>query len=246
MERTQARFADRLQAMGVDPSAMPAITIRYGHPDELRRQQDGSYVITASRRTQNKRHQLNKTKLWHHTRQALGMAYLDAMAVNRPELHHQLQSELDPSHQATKRMLVNHLAAAKGTVERLGLSLQLSIWHSVPQRLINRQSAEELGQASFQTLKDWRTEAAFVLAEAHKSGWDGMADRNTKARGKLRSAITRQKNQLDNMGVLQKVSARLSGKRRKIIREIMTKEAKLRSIDQLEQRQRILNLHFPL
>ena len=48
------------------------------------------------------------------------------------------------------------------------------------------------------------------------------------------------------MSVLQGVSARLSGKRRKIIREIMAKEAKLRSIDQLEQRQRVLRQHFPL
>ena len=216
------------------------------HPDGLRRNRDGSYTITASRRTQNKRHQLNKTKLWQHTRKALSMAYLDALAEARPDLHHQLQSELDASHKATKRMLVQHLAGASGAVERLGLSLQFSIWNSVPQRLVKQSSAEEFGQASFETLKDWRAEAVFVLAEAHKSGWDGMTERNTKAQRKLKSGITRQKNQLDKMNIWQGVSARLSGKRRKIIREIMAKEAKLRSIDQLEQRQRVLRQHFPL
>jgi len=246
MAKTQARFADRLQAMGVDPTAMPKVKILYGHPDGMRRNRDGSYTITASRRTQNKRHQLNKTKLWQHTRQALSLAYLDALAEAKPEMHHKLQSELDASHKATKRMLVQHLAGASYALDRLSLSLQLSVWHSVPQNLVKKQSAEEFGQASFATLKDWRSEAAFVLAEAHKSGWDGMAERNTKARRKLKSAVTRAKNQIDQMGTFKRLGARLSGKRRRIIREIMAREDKLRSIDHLEQRQRILRRHFPL
>lgn len=114
------------------------------------------------------------------------------------------------------------------------------------QTALSCQLAPDAGQASFATLKDWRSEAAFVLAEAHKSGWDGMAARNTKARRKLKSAITRQKNQFDKMGTVARLGARLSGKRRRIIREIMAKEAKLQSIDQLERRQRVLRRHFPL
>ena len=142
--------------------------------------------------------------------------------------------------------LINQLASAAGPIERLGLSLQLFIWHSVPKRLTKKRSAEEFGQASFATLKDWRSEAAFVLAEAHKSGWDGMAARNTKARRKLKGAITRQKTQFDKMVTVARLGARLSGKRRRIIREIMAQKAKLQSIDQLERRQRVLRRHFPL
>ncbi|MDJ0627632.1 MAG: hypothetical protein QNJ44_05185 [Rhodobacter sp.] len=246
LQRTRARFADRLQVMGFDPSAMPQVAIRYGHPDGLRRNRDGSFTITASRKPQNKRHQLNKTRLWQHMRQAMSLAYLDALAEARPDLHHQLQSELDESHKATKQLLVQSLARASTTVERLGLSLQLSIWHSVPQKLIKRKAAEEFGQASFETLKDWRSEAAFVLAEGHKSGWRGMAERNSKARRKLKSAITRQRNQIDRMGAVERLGARLSGKRRRIIREIMAKEDQLRAIDQLERRQQVLRRHFPL
>ena len=83
------------------------------------------------------------------------------------------------------------------------------------------------------------------MAEAHKSGWEGMAGRNKKARRKLKSAITRQRNEIDQMGALERLSARLSGKRRRIIREIMVKEEQLRGIDQLEQRQKVLQRHFP-
>ena len=36
MHRTQERFAERLQAVGVDPSAMPTVTIEYDHPDGIR------------------------------------------------------------------------------------------------------------------------------------------------------------------------------------------------------------------
>lgn len=143
-------------------------------------------------------------------------------------------------------MLVTSLASAMTPMERLSLSLQLSIWHSVPQKLVNRQSAEALGQASFSTLKDWRTEAVFVLAEAHKSGWDGMTVRNNMARRKLKSAITRQRNEIDGMSMIERLSARLSGKRRCLIRQIMAKEKQLRGIDQLERRQQVLQRHFPL
>lgn len=246
LRRTQARFAARLQAMGVNTDAMPKVEITYGHPDGLRRNRDGSYTITTSRRTQNKRHQLNKTKLWQHTRQAMSMAYLDALAEARPDLHHALQSELDASHQSTKRILITQLASAAGPVERFGLSLQLSLWHSVPQKLANRQSAEELGQASFTTLKDWRSEAAFVLAEVHKSGWHGMAARQSKASRKLKTAITKRRNEIDRMSMAQRLSARLSGKRRRLIREIMAEEKKLRALGQLRGRVSLLKRHFPL
>jgi hypothetical protein len=232
--------------MNVAPKAMPDITITYGHPDGFCRNRDGSYTITASRRTQNKRHQLNKTKLWQHTRQCLSLAYLDALANERPDLHHQLQSELDASHQATKRLLIGHLAKASSSIERLSLSLQLKVWNSVPQKLVRKRTAEEYGQASFRTLTDWRTEAAFVLAEAHKSGWDGMRSRKTKVRRKLKGAITRRRNQLENLNAAQRLGARLSGKRRRLIREILSAEGKLGSIAHLERRQHLLQRHFPV
>lgn len=246
LSKTQTRFSDRLEAMGVDPSAMPKVEIVYGHPDGMRRNRDGSYTITAARKPQNKRHQINKTKLWRHTRQATSMAYLDALVEAQPDVHHRLQSELEQSHRETKRLLVQSLAQASSPMEKLSLSLQLFIWHSVPQKLVKRKTAEEFGQASFETLKDWRTEAAFVLAEAHKSGWQGMANRNKKARRKLRTAISRQRNEIDRMGMIERLSVRLSGKRRRIIREIIAKEKQMRGIDQLEHRQKVLKRHFPL
>ena len=247
LERTGTRFARRLQAMGVDPSAMPEVTIRYGHPDRLEPRPDGSYVVYASRRTQNQRHQLNKTKLWSHYRQALAGAYLNALATDQPEVHHQLRVQLDASHQATTRWLLQSLAVAQTPVQRLGLSLQLRLWHRLPQQLTKKQSAEMFGQASFSTVNDWRREAAFVLAEAHRpGGWQGFADRQQAATRRLKSAITRRRNQLDRMGWGQRFAARLSGKRRRLLREIMAHEARLRVVEQLDRRLTVLRHHFPL
>ena len=247
VERTGTRFAWQLQQHGVNPAAMPQITIRYGHPDRLEQRRDGSYVVYASRRTQNKRHQLNKTKLWSHYRQALANAYLDALTQQQPRVHHQLQVQLDASHQATTRLLAQSLATAQSPLQRLGLSLQLRLWHRLPQSIVKKQSAEMFGQASSSAVNDWRREAAFVLAEAQRpGGWQGFVDRQQSARRKLKSAITRRRNQLDRMSWGQKVSARLSGKRRRLLREIMAHEQRLQAVDQLDQRLTVLRQHFPL
>ena len=247
VERTGARFARQLQLHGANPTAMPQITIRYGHPDRMEQRRDGSYVVYASRRTQNKRHQLNKTKLWSHYRQALANAYLDTLAQQQPGVHHQLQVQLDASHHATTRLLAQSLAASQSPLQRMGLSLQLRLWHRLPQSIVKKQSAEMFGQATKSTVNDWRREAAFVLAEAQRpGGWQGFADRQQSARRKLKSAITRRRNQLDRMSWGQQLSARLSGQRRRLLREIIAHEQRLQAVDQLDQRLTVLRQHFPL
>ncbi len=247
IERSHKRFAVALQQAGGDPTTMPEVTIRYGHPDRLERRRDGSYVVYASRRTQNKRHQLNKTALWRNYRQALASAYLDGLATDQPGAHHQLRTQLDASHRDTTRLLVRNLAAASSPVERLGLSLQLRLWHRAPQRLQKKTSPESFGQVSFGTVNDWRREAVIVLAEAQRpGGWAGYAERQARAQRQLKSAITRRRNKIDNMGFGQRLSARLSGKRRRILREIMAKEAQLQAVDQLDHRLAVLRQHFPL
>lgn len=226
IERTHTRFVSALQKAGGSPTTMPEVTIRYGHPNRLERRRDGSYVVYASRRTQNKQHQLNKTALWRNYRRALASAYLDSLAADQPEKHHQLQARLDSSHRDTTRLLVQSLATASSPVERLGLSLQLRFWNRLPQRLQKKSAAESFGQVSFGTVNDWRREAVIVLAEAQRpGGWAGFAERQAKAQRQLKSAITRRRNKIDNMGFGQRLSARLSDKRRRILREIMAKEA---------------------
>lgn len=247
LKATHAKYGQQLKDQRINPAVMPDVKIAYGHPDGLKRNRDGSYTVTVSRRTQNKRHQINKTQLWKHYRQALASATLDAIADDQPALHHQLQTALDDSHKATTRALQTALAYTASPVQRLGLSLQLTIWQKVPRQLHRKGAAQDVGQASFDTVGDWRGEAAFVLAEARRSkgGWPALEAEAKASQRKHKAAITRRRNQLDDMTKLQSLSARLSGKRRKIIREMMAAEAKLAASKQLSQRIAILRQHFP-
>jgi len=111
---------------------------------------------------------------------------------------------------------------------------------------MKRQTRGGFGWRRYARAKGGGSEAGVVWREGNNAGWAGRAERNAKARRKSRREFTRQKTQLDKMGLAARLGARLSGKRRRIIREVMAKEAKLRSIDQLEQRQRVLRRHFPL
>lgn len=243
---THARYGRDLKAHRINPAAMPDVKIAYGHPDSLKRNRDGSYTVTVSRRTQNKRHQVNKSKMWQHYRQALASATMDAIATDRPELHHQLQTALDDSHKETTRQLISALKHTSSPVQRLGLSLQLTVWNRIPKALRQKGVAQDFGQASFDTTGDWRKEAAHVIAEARrlKGGWGELETKTKASQRKLKSAITSRRNKLDDMTKLQSLSARLSGKRRKIIREIMVAEAKLKATDELAKRAAILKGAF--
>lgn len=232
MQRTHARHGQRLKALKINPATMPDVKIKYGHPDRMTRNRDGSYTIYASRRTQNVRHKINKTKLWQHYRQALASAYLDALEGERPELHNAMQAELDESHKATKRLLLDSLALAYSPAVRLGLSLQLALWDKIPRAMRGKADAADFGQVDFASVNDWRAEAVTVLADVQKSGWQSSVDRAARSRQKIKTAITKKRNQIDGM----KLAHRLSGKRRKFIRDVLQLEKKQRAVEQLERR----------
>lgn len=236
LQRTHARHGQRLKALKINPATMPDVKIEYGHPDRMTRNRDGSYTVYASRRTQNVRHQINKTKLWQHYRQALASAYFDALEGERPELHNAMRAELDESHKATKRLLLDSLALAYSPAARLGLSLQLYLWDKIPRTMRGKADATDFGQVDFASVNDWRAEAVTVLADVQKSGWQGSVDRAARSRQKIKAAITKKRNQIDGM----KLAHRLSGKRRKFIRDVLQLETKQRAVEQLERRLAVL------
>jgi PBP1b-binding outer membrane lipoprotein LpoB len=236
LQATHRKFGQRLKALRINPATMPNVTIEYGHPDGLKRERDGSYTVTTSRQKRQVRATINKRRLWDHTRQAMSRAMLDAIEAEKPALFAELQSELDANHKDTKQMLFELIAQTPNPTTRLALSLQLMIWNKIPRDLRAKTEANDLGQMSFDTVNDWRGDAALILADAQKSGWAGLADRQANTRKKLKAMITRRKNDLAEMNTLQRLSASLSGKRRKIIRDIMATETKLRAHEELTKR----------
>ena len=236
LQRTHRRYGQRLQTLGINPGNMATVSIAYGHPDKFTRKRDGSHIVQVSRRTGNKRHTINKTALWKHYRQAMSMAYLDTIERTRPDLFQSLANALDHSHRETQRLVFQCLPLASSPGQRLGLSLQLYFWDRIPASVRGKANPAEFGQASFDTVNDWKAETATILAEVQKSGWDGFTDCNTKARKKLKARVSTLSNHLRNGGLWQKMRRKLSGQQRRIIREIMATEKKLQAVDRLQNR----------
>lgn len=233
---THHRYGKRLKQLEINPATMPNVVIRYGHPDAVKRNRDGSYAVIVSRRTRKVRTTINGRRFWDHSRQAMSRAMLDAIETERPALFAELHHELDPSSRAAKRLLFDSIATAHTPSQRLVLSLQLILWNKIPHSVRGNAEAMDFGQMSFETVNDWRGEAALILAEAQKSGWAGVAEKFALTARKHKAMITRRKSDLAEMNALQRFSARLSGKRRKIIRDIMAAETKLRATEGLKSR----------
>ncbi len=173
---------------------------------------------------------LGRTQLWKNYRKALAHGFLDAVEVGDPESFDQLRTSFDHHYCESKRLALEAIQSTSDPVTKMALSLQLSLWGRIPAWARSKASPEELGQINFDRQKGWRSEAATILSEVQKSGWDGYGERNAKAKRKIKSSITKLQNQLVKASVLQRASMRLSGKRRRIIREIMAAETKLQAV----------------
>ena len=218
---------------------MPDVVIKYGHPDSLKHDRKGAYVVAASRNPK-RTHSINKASLWKHYRQALSAATLDAIEGERPDLYATMQSALSDSHHEGKRLLFEHIHQTNSEVRAIGLSLQLLIWDKLPQPKHRRGASAadpaDVGQYDFSTVNDWRGEAVLMMAEAHKLGWNGMTEKLTKTERKHRSTITRKRNEIDKLSRLEI----LAGKRRRLLREIVATETKLSAARNLQSRAQIL------
>jgi len=232
---THRKSGERLKRLKINPATMPDVVIKYGHPDGLKQRRDGSYIITTSRKPK-RGHTLNKTALWRSYRQALSHATLDSIEAERPELFAQLQSQLSESHKAGKRLLFDYIAQTNSGALKIGLSLQLLLWDRMtpPKRQKGGiyASAADLGQMSFDTVNDWRSEAALILAEAHKDGWQKLTDKTAKTVSKQKATITKKRPEIDGLSTLDK----LAGKRRKLLRDILEAETKLKASQNLSAR----------
>jgi len=227
-------FGARLKNHKINPSTMPDVVIKYRHPDSLKRNRKSQYVITTSRNP-DRQHTINKTRLWNHYRQALSSATFDTIEQQDPELFLRLQSELSQHHQEGKRLLMEHYANATTGTARLGLSLQLYFWGKIPKprrKSDYETAAFDLAQISPETVNDWQAEGALMLAEAHKNGWQGLREKTVKSERKHKAQITKKLNEINRLSRFDIIA----GKRRKLLREIMATEAKLKAVQQLQAR----------
>ena len=223
LHAVHGKFGRRLEEMGINPSLMPDVSIQYGHPDKLIRKRDGSYVIQASRRPK-KAHTIIKSKLWENYRQALSSAYLDAIEQAQPERYNELASILSGLKSESQTAALKVLSFTTNPLERFKLSLQVSLWKSLPAPTTKTKHPEDFGAIEFGR-GDWRSETVQILANVQKSGWAGYDDLIANAERRHRAAITRKRNQIAKLSLLD----RMSGKRRKLLREIREVQAKQRA-----------------
>ena len=156
-----------------------------------------------------------------------------------------LRVAFDHHYRESQRLALEAIKLTKDPMTKVMLSLQLKLWSRLPAWTKEHASPEELGQLNLERQTGWRDECAQVIAEVQKSGWEGMDKRVRNTRAKLKSRITKRVNVLKGASMLGRLSHRLSGKRRKLLREIKESEIKLQAVDQLEHRLSFLKEHLP-
>lgn len=242
---THARYGKRLSELKINPSHMSDVKIEYGHPNGFCAKKDGSYSVVVSRRSNNKRHPVNKTELWKSYRQALSHSFIGAVELGQPQLYNDVRLAFDHHYRESQKLAFQAISLSTDPLTKLGLSLQLKLWGRLPAWVKEQASPEELGQINLNRQAGWRDEAAEVLAEVQKSGWEGMDKRVRDTRAKLKSRITKRLNVMSDASLLGKASLRFSGKRRRLFCEIREAEVKLQAVEQLEHRLRFLKEHLP-
>lgn len=237
---TRERYTKRLGGFGIAETELPTINIKLGNKDGIKREKDGSYIVNV--RVRNKLHfrKINRIELWKNYREALGRAYLDCVETHKQETFSELRCELDESHKQTRNFLFESFTRTKKPMERLQLSLQLYLWHKVPRQIERKTNPSEVGQADFSTLKDWKKEVCFIMSEVQKKGWKSFEDKNSLAKEKAKNAIRSRKYALKKMSRSEKIIAKISGKKRRLLREILDQEKSLKAIEKLEKRMAII------
>lgn len=242
---THARYGRRLSALKINPAFLSDVKVEYGHPNQFRSNADGSYSVVVSRRPDRKRHQINKIELWKNFRQALSHSYLDAIEQGSPNFYDDLRLVFDYHYRESQRLALEAICVNADPLKKVMLSLQIKLWHQLPGWVKKKASPSELGQINLDRQTGWRDEAAEILAAVQKSGWDEMDKRVRNTRAKLKSRITKRLNIMADVGSLGDLSLRLSGKRRRLFREIRETEFELQALEQLEHRLGFLKENLP-
>jgi hypothetical protein len=243
---TRDRYTKRLNAFGISETELPTIKIELGSKDGIKRKKDGSYIVNV--RVKNKLHfrKINRIELWKNYREALGRAYLESIEIHKENEFSNLRCQLDESHKQTRVFLFESLTRTQKPMERLQLSLQLYLWNKVPRQIEKKINPSEVGQANFSTLKDWKKEVCFVMSEVQKKGWKSFNEKNKLAKEKTKNTIRSRKYALKKMSRGEKIVAKISGKKRRLLTEILHHEQSLRATQNLEKRLKIIkeNLKF--
>jgi len=234
-QRTHMRFSERLKALGIDPLVMPDIHIKYGHPSGLRKDRKGHYVVKVSRgfRTQ---FPINRKELWHNYRLALAKSFLDGLNQADAVGFHKLKHRLDSYYEESKKFNMLALYSTASMPNKIKLSLHILLSAYLPIWKRQNPSPDSFGFHTNELLKDWQAEAAFIIADIQKLGWNKIKSINDRQRKKLERKVSTRLKAWKEANTLDKIS----GKKRKYIREIMQTESQLKALEQLEKRQKII------
>ena len=235
-EAVQSSHKRSLQKVGVETPREAQVTIHAAKKDRVVQRKNGEYEVYFSRKTGKP----NKQRLWKNYRFALAGNYLDEIQKNNPERFQEMRNKLCDNHRETKAMIYRSLSRAKTPTERLVLTLQLYVWNRLPCEVQKKRKPEDFGLVNFESFKDWRSQSQFILAEANKLGWSGLLEKNRKAKSKIKGKITRKSNQLKNFSFGKRVINKVSGKKRRILREIMDLERDQKVLEGFDEKVRIL------
>lgn len=234
-QRTHLRFGNRLKALGINPSHMPDVKIKYGHPSGFSKDRNGRYVVTVSRKPKA-RMPINRKELWTNYRLALAQSFLDGLEKGDGVHFNAIRASLDDSYQETKRLTILAANTMPSSYGRLMLSLQILIQNHMPAIGLQQTGKTDAGFYRQGQLKGWRPEASVMIADVQRLGWSALQEKNTKTRKRLKRIIKMRIKAWKRASLLDG----LSGRKRKLIREVMEAETQLRALNQLERRQKTL------
>ena len=152
-----------------------------------------------------------------------------------------MRTALDTHYADGKRLALEAIKLSRNPGACWRLSLQIMVWGIIPAWNRDQASPAELGQYQEGKLKGWRAEAVSVLADVQKLGWEELEQRNRNTRKKLKATITRRTNEWRRTTLTD----RLSGKRRRLMKDIREAEKKIQTLERLEFRMKILRDLMP-
>lgn len=126
LRKEQDLFLRRLERLGLDTSAFPNITLKYGNRVAHRRQKDG-YLVTLQRHGRGQRTQFKDA-----FSQALVRAGLDLLSKQQPERYVQLMERLDESFRRTQGLLRSFILHSTDKKKRFKW-IALMLWGNMTQ-----------------------------------------------------------------------------------------------------------------
>jgi hypothetical protein len=157
----------RLLNIGIFPAKVPQLSVEYGMRVRVFKGiLSKRYVVTVPRFIK-----INREKLRFEFFRAISVASIEVLQKERPDLYMRLSLHFDENFLMTQRLLTQYISVTRD-FNALAKILMLRCFGNMPPIAGGRLEPEKLGLVEYGRRKTWQDEAASLMAEIQKYGWN--------------------------------------------------------------------------